>query len=143
MGTSVRAGAKALKQLGLIDAYGWAFDMETLIQWLCWHGPIVSGTNWYSSMFDRDAEGFLRIAPRATVVGGHCTLYQGWDEQKGAVVGLTSWPDFGRFLLSGEDAERLLKEQGEACSPTDTPIGNVPHPSTIAATETTTTPTDF
>lgn len=123
LGTSVRAGAKALQALGLISAYGWAFDVDAAIDWIANHGPVVAGTNWYSSMFERDKGGYLRIPPGATVVGGHCTLWLRYDARRGAIGGLTSWRDFGYFWLACEDAERLIREDGEACSPTEAAHG--------------------
>ncbi len=120
-GTSVRAGAKVLQGLGLIESYGWAYDLDTAIDWLSWQGPLVIGTNWYDSMFERDRHGFLRIPNGSRVVGGHCTLVMSVDLQREAVRVLTSWRDFGYFWLSFEDFERLIREDGECCSPTETP----------------------
>ncbi len=120
-GTSVRAGAKALQALGLISAYGWAYDLDTALAWLSWHGPLVIGTAWYSSMFERHKDGYLRIEPRARVTGGHCTILTGVDVTRGAVRGLTSWRDWGYWWMSFEDFARLLREDGECCSPTETP----------------------
>ena len=119
-GTSVRAGAKVLQELGLISAYGWAFDLDTALAWLSWHGPLVIGTNWYDSMFERGRDGYLRIPPGARVAGGHCTLVVGIDVKRGAVRGLTSWRDWGYWWLSFEDFARLIREDGECCSPTET-----------------------
>lgn len=123
-GTSVRAGARVLQALGLLTSYGWADDVDTAVDWLCWHGPMVGGFNWYSSFYERDKSGFLSIAPGARVAGGHCFLIQGWDERRGAAVCLNSWATYGRFLLSGETFERLLREDGECATPVE--IGGKP-----------------
>ncbi len=121
MGTSVRAGAKALQELGLIGAYGWAYDVDTAIDWLSWHGPLVAGFAWRDSFFARDQDGFMRITPRSRIVGGHCILIVGVDLRRQAVRCLTSWSTFGYFFLSFADLERLLKEDGECVAPTEVP----------------------
>ncbi len=122
MGTSVRAGAKALQELGLISGYGWEFAAAGAIRWLATTGGLVTGFNWYDSMFERDREGFLRIAPGARKVGGHSTYAYRWDRRRGAIGLYTSWRDIGPFLLSGEDFARLLeREEGEACAAIEVP----------------------
>lgn len=127
-GTSVRAGAKALQALGLISAYGWAYDLDTALDWLSWHGPLVGGFNWYDTFFDRDKDGFLRLTPRSRLVGGHCILIVGVDLKRQAVRCLTSWRDFGYFFLSFDDFARLLREDGELCSPTEAQHGKAAQP---------------
>ena len=42
-GTSVRAGAKALQERGVLAAYGWARTPEETIAWLNARGPVVIG----------------------------------------------------------------------------------------------------
>jgi hypothetical protein len=118
-GTSVRAGAKVLQALGLLDHYAFVQSIHEAIDWLCSPrgGPLVTGFNWYETMFERNAAGFLTIG--GAIRGGHCTLAHGWDNRRGAVKCLTSWRDFGPFWLAGEDFERLLREDGEACAPVD------------------------
>jgi hypothetical protein len=135
-GTSVRAGAKALQQLGYITEYRWAFDCDTAIDWIINKGPIVIGVNWYSSMFDTSKDGFIVIEPNAYLAGGHCVLLHGWDEKRGCFEGINSWgrnfgylsrrrklhtrEQTGRFRLSGETADRLFRvEDGEICMPTE------------------------
>lgn len=46
-GTSVRAGAKVLKEHGFIASYHWAFTLDELVEALLETGPVVMGTNWY------------------------------------------------------------------------------------------------
>lgn len=119
MGTSVRAGAKVFQQRGFLTTYGWAFRADPAIDWLCEHGPLVIGINFYGGMFTPDKEGFIR--PTGSIEGGHCMCLLGWSEKRGAVYGTNSWgvdwgPLKGRFWMAGEDFERLLREDGECCS---------------------------
>src|SRR5213592_2802219 len=50
-GTTVRAGAKYLKNMKVISAYHWAFDVDTIARNVMEVGPVVLGTDFYDSMF--------------------------------------------------------------------------------------------
>lgn len=127
-GTSVRAGAKVLRTMGYLAEFRWAFNVMDASNWLAGidasgqfvGGPLVIGVNWYESMFDTDTEGFLRIASGSRVAGGHCVCLTGWNEKRGFAYGLNSWGcswgHKGRFYMPGEVLQRLLVEDGEACS---------------------------
>lgn len=116
-GTSVRAGAKVLKQLGYISSYLWAWDAPTVIRAVLTSGPVVMGTWWYDSMFRPDADGFVRVA--GSRVGGHAWVVNGVNVERGVVRCKNSWGrEWGRrgnFWLSIADLDRLISEQGEAC----------------------------
>ncbi len=122
IGTSVRAGAQVLQARGLLQSYGWCWDADTAANWLCTQGPLVIGIAFYDSFFDPDSTGFLKITPGARVVGGHCMLLLGWNERTGAARGINSWgaawngKQRGRFWIDGETLDRLLRNEGEACS---------------------------
>lgn len=123
-GTSVRAGGKALTDLGLVSEYNMTRSVHTAADWVGGKnaenffigGPLVIGVNWYTSMFETDAEGFLRISGR--VEGGHCVCLLGWSEKRGVFYGVNSWGREygrnGRFIIAAEDFSRLLSEDGEA-----------------------------
>ena len=120
-GTSVRGGAKALKAAGKLTAYAWAFTVEDILNWLGTHGPVVLGTNWYQGMFEADKTGL--IVPTGSLAGGHAYLVLGYDEATKRLLCQNSWGTGwglrGRFSLHYEDAERLLHEDGEACTPVE------------------------
>lgn len=120
-GSSVRGGAKALQIAGKISAYGWAFTATEAIQWVGAHGPVVLGTNWYASMMSPGKDGVLSIKGR--IVGGHAYLLLGYDETRGLALIQNSWGakwgSKGRAWISYDDLDRLMKEDGEACSPTE------------------------
>lgn len=118
-GSSVRAGAKVLHQFGYISEYRFGHDLQTVVHTLLNEGPVVAGTNWYSTMFTPDAQGFLRIHPDAKVEGGHAYVLNGVNLDKGVVRVKnswgTSWGLGGRAKLDFETLERLINEDGECC----------------------------
>jgi hypothetical protein len=120
-GTSVRAGAKVLQSLGLVESYLWAFSAATIVRALLEVGPIVVGVNWY--------EGFNSPDPRTgqvhvtgSVLGDHAFKLDGVNVKAGK-TGLIraknswgrSWGQKGFFYLEVADLERLIHENGEAC----------------------------
>jgi hypothetical protein len=119
-GTSVRAGAEAVTGFGRLKSYVWAFELQPVIEWVLTEGPVVLGTNWYSSFARPDAEGIVRIVPTARVAGGHAYLLRGVDTRRALARCSNSWGDewglSGEFLLPFRDLERLIHEEGEACS---------------------------
>lgn len=120
-GSSVRGGAKALQASGQIKAYGWAFDVATVLAWLATHGPVVIGTHWYKGMFTPDADGV--VTPKGDLAGGHCYLAIGYDDKRGMILCQNSWGNAwgkkGRFYMRYADMDRLIKNDGEACTPTE------------------------
>lgn len=119
-GTSLRAGAEAVTALGRLKSYLWAFSLQPTVEWVLTQGPVVLGTNWYSSMSRPDAEGIARITASSSPIGGHAYLLRGVDTRKALARCCNSWGDgwglSGEFLLPFRDLERLIHEQGEACS---------------------------
>lgn len=117
-GTSVRAGAEALRQLGLIKGYIWATDMASLKSHIQYRGPVVIGVDWFHPMFRPRGE---YIVPAGSAVGGHAVLLHGWSEERKAFRGLNSWGkdwgNKGKFWLDEQDARYLIfQANGEACS---------------------------
>lgn len=118
-GTSIRAGAKACQDRGLLGEYTWAWDVDTVADWLSAKGPVVIGVAFYDSMFDLSIAGHMQIAPNARVVGGHAMLLLGWDQRRGRARGINSWGSWGqrgRFWLDGETLMRLFRDDGEAAT---------------------------
>ena len=120
-GTSVLAGAKACKAIGLIAEYRWAFGLNDLRKALGYKGPAVLGINWYDGMMNPDPDG--RIQPTGPYLGGHAILAYAVSEKHKRVYLHNSWgPEWGRptaasCWLSFDDMDRLLHEEGEACVP--------------------------
>lgn len=123
-GTSVRAGAQALQNRGVVGSYLWAFDLQTVIDAVLVKGPVVVGTNWYSSMFTprwiADANGTPRqtITVGGSIEGGHCYVLNGVSTSARVFRMKNSWGRYwgagGRASISFEDVERLIEEEGEA-----------------------------
>lgn len=122
-GSTVRAGAKAMQQAGLIGAYVWAFRAAQVADFVTREqgSPVVVGTNWYESMFRPDKHGRVKIS--GGVAGGHCYVVNFFDGK--LFWCYSSWgQDFGikdangvggMFLLTPAQLDRLIREKGEAC----------------------------
>lgn len=118
-GTSVRAGAKVLAALGLVQRYLWAESVEDVRAWhLSGFGTVVFGVNWYAGMLKTDSKGFVHIS--GDVVGGHCIKSTGWSDDRRALRIQNSWSaewgEGGRAWIGYEDLARLIAEDGEACA---------------------------
>jgi hypothetical protein len=117
-GTSVRAGAKILQREGKLLSYGWGYDLETVLQWLAFKGPVVLGTTWHDDMFTPNPAGI--VSRTGASVGGHAYIALGYDDKAGLLYCQNSWgTDWGvkgRFYLRYADADRLIRDDGEACT---------------------------
>ena len=116
-GTSVRAGAKVLEDLGFIGQYRWGRTTDEVVGTILTLGPVVLGTDWYQRMMEPDSDGFIH--PAGAVVGGHAYLAYGCDTKKGLLYLKNSWGpqwgDNGSALLALDNLQGLLDEAGEAC----------------------------
>jgi hypothetical protein len=129
-GTSVLAGAKIMKAVGLLREYRWAFHIEDVIDTLMVRGPVVIGVWWYDGMYDAP-DGYLRIS--GPVVGGHCLVVVGYALAGATVAGIKNnlgedafvlqnswgpeWGEEGLALIRASDLRWLLEDEGEACVP--------------------------
>ncbi len=124
-GTSVLAGAKAMKSFGLLREYRWAFGIEDVADAVISKGPVVIGIPWYSDMYEAPL-GVL--TPGGEIVGGHCITVVGYrvaDPRIGGEDGFllqnswgSSWGINGVAVIRKSDLAKLLKDNGEACVPT-------------------------
>lgn len=118
-GTSVIAGAKAVKEQGYISEYRWAFGLDDLRLAVGYKGPAVLGLNWYGGMYEPDGYGF--IYPDGGLLGGHAILCVGVSEKRKCFRLHNSWgPSWGHggdCFISFDHMNQLLHEQGEACIP--------------------------
>lgn len=120
-GTSVLAGVKALKQMypKSIDHYRWAFGLDEVVATIGYFGPVVLGVNWYSGMFNTDADGFIHV--KGQIAGGHCLIARAVDVKKKTITLHNSWGASwgvnGTAKISFADLKRLLNESGDACVP--------------------------
>lgn len=118
-GTSVRAGAKILVRQGLLAAYEWAWDVDTVVEAILTRGPVVVGTTWYEEMSTPDSQGVIHA--EGDSVGGHAYVLNGVNRETEVVRIKNSWgrgwADEGNALLRLEDLDALLRDYGEACLP--------------------------
>lgn len=115
-GTSVLAGLRTVRRLGWCEGYRWAFGLLDLLIGLAWSGPAVLGVAWYEGMLQPDGAGQIR--PTGRIAGGHCILATGVDAASKRVWLHNSWGRGwgldGDCWLTWDDADVLLKQQGEA-----------------------------
>lgn len=127
-GTSVRAGAKILKKLGVLESYRWAWNIGHVIKALQYIGPVIVGTPWYYGMFEPTESGLVR--PTGFNGGGHAYVLNGYDSKLGVIRLKNSWGrkwgKKGFAYITCEDFERLLGEGGEACIPFENKMHHVP-----------------
>ncbi len=113
-GSSGLGVAKALREKGLITAYRHAFGLDHCLDALTL-SPVLIGTNWYTSMYKVDTDGFLNVS--GDVVGGHEWCAIGVDVQGEFIWAVNSWgsrwANDGMFKVRWSDLDRLLHEDGD------------------------------
>lgn len=118
-GTSVLAGVKIVQSLGYIAEYRWCFSLKDLVMAVGYMGPAVLGLNWYDGMYDTVSCGHLHIT--GDLAGGHAILCKGVDAKAKTFTLHNSWgKKWGRggdALISWDEMEELLHDDGEACIP--------------------------
>lgn len=129
-GTSVHAGAKAMRELGLIKEYRWCFNIEDVIDAILLKGPVVLGIYWYESMYDAP-NGIVEVS--GEIVGGHCITAVGFKLAKDSATGEDTiilqnswgynWGNFGLAEIRVRDLKALLENSGEACIPSKRSYG--------------------
>lgn len=129
-GTTVRALCQAFVDNGLISNYAWGQTSNESIEWLQnGHGTQWLGVDWFPSMMDVDAKGFLeKPQPFANPVGGHCVRVVWYDAKLDCFVIRNSWgfwgmPDkfgfpSGYARIDREFFDWLMARDGELAGPT-------------------------
>ena len=116
-GTSVRAGAKVLRSLGIIESFRWAESVNDIILAILTTGPVVVGTTWYDNMSKPDQDYIM--SPSGDRRGGHAYVLNGVNRKKKLFRMKNSWgrdwAKKGRAYISFFDMAQLLQDHGEAC----------------------------
>jgi len=118
-GSTILASAKALRRLGLIAEYRWAFDLDEVLATLSQLGPVVLGMPWYEGMASPSCCGMLHPTGRRT--GAHAILARGIDVRRKTILLHNSWGrswgNQGTALLHWDDLAMLIdrSKQAEAC----------------------------
>lgn len=116
-GSSVRAVAKVMTDLGLISSYRWAQSTQDIVNTILTIGPMVVGTRWSSNMNEADSRGLIKIGGRG--MGGHAYVLNGVDTEKGVFRIKNSWGKGwgkdGFAFISIDDFDTLFTNGGEAC----------------------------
>jgi len=128
-GTTVRAGAKILKKLGLVEEYRWAQSIEDVILAVTHLGPVIAGTLWTKNMNTPTSASHI-IRPTGKSVGGHAYSINGVDSDKELFRIKNSWGpkwgDNGQAYIRFSDFEKLLNREGEACLAFESKLDTVP-----------------
>jgi len=111
-GATTLAAMEVGKRLGHWSGYYWSYNLNEVHTVVHDTDAVIFGTNWYDSMWDRDAEGIARITKNARLVGGHLYCINGYDPRRGLLRKVSSWND-GYYFLPDEAGARLLAEDGE------------------------------
>ena len=115
-GSSGLSVCQAAKDNGLISGYVHCFSLADVLDALQ-SGPVIIGSNWYTSMDEPSSSGMISISPGAQVRGGHETVWRGIDAEARTVFGDNSWGTsfglHGSMSMAWATLERLLAEQGD------------------------------
>lgn len=125
-GTSVNAGMKLARELGLITGWEWADNIERAKNVLLEEGTLVCGMNWDRKMDHMEDSGLLNIG--GGVRGGHCIYWYGYARNRkmgsytgGVFAAVNSWGrDYGkdgRFYMREEDVAAKFEEGAEFAIP--------------------------
>lgn len=131
--------ASVLQKHNLISGYQHTFSLNDALLALT-QTPWIAGMNWYSDMFNPDANG--QVHPTGSLAGGHEIVADELDVENKRVWFSNSWGAGwgvnGRFFLSWDDFNTLLGQGGDvtifvpltqpAPTPTPPPVPPTPVP---------------
>lgn len=116
-GTSVLSGVKVVKDLGYIEEYRWAFNIDDILYGIGHNGPAILGVYWFRNMHYPDENGF--VTPTGGISGGHAVLARAINIKEKYVTIRNSWGkswgDKGDCYITFDHLEYLMKLQGECC----------------------------
>lgn len=132
-GTSVNAGMKVARDVGLIGGWRWAQTRTDLRDTLIDHGPVVLAIPWHYGMYEAPG-GELRVGGEQ--VGWHAILCNGYDpalrwngQGRREMFRLvnswsTAWGQFGSAWIEADALWSLIEDNdGEMVVPTGRTLG--------------------
>jgi hypothetical protein len=120
-GATVVAAMEVGRALGVYKSYRWIYTVAEM-QRAILDGPIVLGTLWYPSMWQRRADGVVYQPPSGEeAVGGHMWIVNAYDHRRDLWRHPSTWGD-GDYEIPGDLMHRLLHEEGEATQPEEIDI---------------------
>ena len=122
-GSNIRSVAKVLRNVGRIDGYAFAPNVDSIKWWVLNKGPLIVGTIWMTSMFEPDENGIIQIS--GSVIGGHAYLID--EYRKDGYFGFQNswgdfWGEFGRAYISVENFGKIFRYGGEALTSVELPL---------------------
>jgi hypothetical protein len=126
-GATVTAALETGRALGLWSVYRWIYDLPNLLRALQTR-PVVAGTVWYDSMFQRDAEGIVsRPLKTQRTNAGHLYTIGAYDAARDLLDVEQTWAPYPGevsmpyggwvYRIPGELMARLIREEGEIAVP--------------------------
>lgn len=116
-GATTLAAMEVGKRRGYWDLYEWSYDADVIRNTVHDKQPVILGVNWYGSMWERDAEGIVKLPrPGEQPAGGHLLCLNGYEPKRALYRNPETWGD-GDYLLPEELVRRLIGEDGECVLP--------------------------
>lgn len=120
-GATVTAAMEVGRGLGFWDVYRWMYEVRTMQEAIL-RAPLIAGTYWYPSMFERDAEGIVTTpGPNESTDAGHLYTINGYDAERDLWRVPNTWGD-GLYWIPGTLMHRLVREEGEIAQPDEIKI---------------------
>lgn len=127
-GTSVRALFRVFREVGYVESWQNAFEIDTVIRHVLTSSPVALGTTWGNSMFYpfvHRGEKFIKYDAVAGNAGGHAYLLSGINLDKSCFCGdkgsarITNswskeWGDNGKVWMCLKELSILIADDGEA-----------------------------
>lgn len=106
--------SKVLQSRGRITGYTHSFGLDHALA-AAMYGPLIVGTNWYTSMFYPSPDGVVTVSGQ--LAGGHEYVLSGVDVTHRMLRFQnswgSSWGDYGKFWMTFDSFASLLNEGGD------------------------------